>query len=470
VPAWFEDAKLGIFIHWGPYSVPAWANPVRHLHGAPTDLEINPYAEWYQNALRFPGSPTRLHHVKTYGPEFSYYDFGPIFRRESAKMDPAVWAGLIKASGARYTVLTTKHHDGFTLWPSCHKNPKRSEWFSARDLVGELAQAIRKEGLRFGTYYSGILDWSFQPRPFKTVLDGVLNPPSSLEYARYCHAQFMELIHRYRPDVLWNDIGYPLLGRPKHLLANYYNQVPEGVTNDRWFAWWVPSGSIAYPVMRVALKMAEAVSPALHKLIHDKAQNEVEPLLGDFVTPEYAQFDHTVSYKWETCRGIGSSFGFNQNEDDSYMLTGDELIRSFVDIVSKNGNLLLNIGPRADGSIPENQQKPLLELGAWLRTNGEAVYGSRPWKRAQASSMEGNDIRFTKKDNNLFVFIMDPDPAKSITIPGISLKADSRVKLLSDQRDLVWSNTEAGLRLSLPEIFNDAPVHVAKLKLHELGV
>ncbi len=160
VPAWFHDAKLGIMIHYGPYSVPGWANPVSHMQGAPTDGELTPYAEWYQNALRIPGSPTQQYHDKTYGRNFSYYDFGPVFRDELEKVDPAAWTDLIKSCGARYAVLTTKHHDGFNLWPSRHVNPKQAQWFSTRDLVGEVAQALRNQGLRFGAYYSGILDWS----------------------------------------------------------------------------------------------------------------------------------------------------------------------------------------------------------------------------------------------------------------------------------------------------------------------
>ncbi|MBI3469839.1 MAG: alpha-L-fucosidase [Candidatus Solibacter usitatus] len=154
VPEWFEDAKLGIFIHWGLYSVPAWATPSGELGKVAPDqwFKNNPYAEWYLNTLKIPDSPTRKHHTATYGESFQYLDFVPIFNREIQKWNPDAWAKLFQEASARYVVLTTKHHDGFTLWPSQVRNPHRrpDQQHASRDLVGELTKAVRAQNLKMG--------------------------------------------------------------------------------------------------------------------------------------------------------------------------------------------------------------------------------------------------------------------------------------------------------------------------------
>jgi len=169
VPDWYSDAKLGIFIHWGLYSVPAWAPPSGELGKVDRNKWFyqNPYAEWYLNSLRLKDSPTYKHHIETYGAKFDYYDFATIFNKDTQQWKPSEWAKLFHGTGARYVVLTSKHHDGFRLWPSQVPNPKRpSDSITAkRDLVGELTAAVRAEGLKMGLYYSGGLDWTFEPKP-----------------------------------------------------------------------------------------------------------------------------------------------------------------------------------------------------------------------------------------------------------------------------------------------------------------
>lgn len=468
VPAWYHDAKLGIFIHWGLYSVPGWAVPVKGLHGLPTSNVESPYAEWYQNMLRYRGSQVWQYHHRTYGDGFAYDDFAPIFERESARMDAVAWAHFIKATGARYTVLTTKHHDGYTLWPSRHLHPKKAGWGARRDLVGDLATAVRSAGLRFGVYYSGIYDWSFQPRPIVDVYDGVVNGVSSLSYARYCYAQFTELIERYRPDILWNDIGYPALGRVKKLLAYYYNTVPEGVANNRWWTWWLPSSAPVYPVSKAILKLAVALSDDLrHMLAGEDLLGDDIPL-GDYATPEFASLPERTAWKWETTRGLGSSFGYNRNEDTSTVLTGDTLIRMLVDIVSKNGNLLINIGPMADGTIPDYQQKPLLALGAWLAKNGEAIYGTRPWHTSGAVASDGTEVRFTRGPRELFVFLLQPEGNRTIVIKDLGLKDGGRVRLLNGGRAIGWSSQGQDLALHLPALPEAETVPVLRIEADEI--
>jgi alpha-L-fucosidase len=392
VPEWFQDAKLGIFIHWGLYSVPAWATPTGELGkvDANTWFTNNPYAEWYLNTLRIIGSPTYKHHIATYGKNFDYYRFAETFNNDKESWKPEQWAALFKKTGARYVVLTTKHHDGFRLWPSQVTNPHANgrELSSKRDLVGDLAAAVRTENMRMGLYYSGGLDWTFTSEPIKNRDDLLARVPQSEEYARYADAHWRELIARYKPSVLWNDINYPRAGEIPQIFAEYYNAVPDGVIDDRF---GVP--------------------------------------FADYTTPEYAKYDKITFAKWETCRGLGFSFGYNQVEGPQQVLPPRELIALFVDIVSKNGNLLLNIGPKADGTISDIQLDRLHKLGAWLEVNGEAIFGSRPWVRA-ASTSDTGDIRFTSNRGSLYAIYLSPVTGSSLKIPSVHAEEGTKAEIL----------------------------------------
>lgn len=168
LPQWFDDAKFGIFLHWGPATVPAYAPPDSDFNeifrtNYDNAFAFSPYAEWYQNVMQFEQSPTHSFHQENHGPEVSYDDFAEQFKRDVVAWDPEDWADIFADIGARYVVLVTKHHDGFLLWPSVEPNPHKDAWQTERDLVGELAAAVRNRGLRFGTYYSGGIDWSFEP-------------------------------------------------------------------------------------------------------------------------------------------------------------------------------------------------------------------------------------------------------------------------------------------------------------------
>ncbi len=391
VPDWFHDAKLGIFIHWGLYSVPAFAPPTGELGKVDwnTWFYQNPYAEWYLNSLRLETSATRKHHNEKYGADFDYYRFATTFHKDSEKWDPAKWAEVIKRTGAGYAVLTTKHHDGFALWPSKAKHPTRNDLTTKRDFVGELTSAVRKQGMRLGLYYSGGLDWSFETKPVAKMADLRTTAPQSQAYADYADAHWRELIERYEPAVLWNDIGYPKLGKIANIFADYYNRLPEGLVNSRFN------------------------SPHI-----------------DFTTPEYTRYDKIVDKKWETCRGLGFSFGYNQVEDGRHVIAVDKLIEMLIDITAKNGNLLLNIGPRADGSISEIQMDRLTKLGDWMKTHGEGIRGTRPNPALpQAKTPTGEEIRFTRKDDRtLYAFVFQRPASGVVEIPGLAKPA--KVELL----------------------------------------
>jgi len=413
-PAWYEDAKFGIFVHWGLYSVPAWAPPSgTHADMGPREWVWNKaYAEWYMNSMHLQGSPTWKHHVATWGEGFDYYDFAGPWNEALRRWDPEAMAALLAEAGARYVVLTAKHHDGYTLWPSRVANPNLPDGVPppARDVVGELSRAARARALRMGLYYSGGLDWTFYRTPIADETYMRETVPQGLDYAAYADAHLRELVYRYRPSVLWNDISYPKQGSLLEILANYYNLVPEGVVNDRW-------GQAG---------------------------------VGDFATAEYERARALRGEKWEACRGMGFSFGYNQAEDESHTLSVDAIVDLLADLTSKNANLLLNVGPMADGTIPPLQAERLRGVGRWLRASGEAIYGTRPWTRAEGTTAEGGAVRFTRKGGTLYAILLERPPGASVTIRDLRLAAGSRVELVGLDAPLRWEARGADVLVRLP--------------------
>jgi alpha-L-fucosidase len=414
LPQWYAGAKLGIFIHWGLYSVPGWAplSHPEHDFASADYIKYNPYAEWYLNVLRIPGSPTAEYHKQHYGADFGYYEFAPIFNRESKKWDPEQMATIFREAGARYVVLTSKHHEGFTLWPSSTPNPspslKASQLHAERDIVGELTTAVQKQGMKMGLYYSGGYDWTFNTGPIETSMDYVAVKPETEAYGKYAFAQIHELIDRYKPAILWNDIDWPKTGNALQVEADYYNAVPDGVIDDRF--------GIAH---------------------------------ADFTSPEYQKLDKISDKKWEECRGLGRSFGYNRAEGEAETIAPGDLISLLVDIVSKNGNLLLDVGPMADGTIPSVQMERLKALGGWLKQNGEAIYDTVPWRVAVGKSAEGDDLRFTRKNDDLFVTVLGKPRGSSLTISEVSMR-EGRVYLLG-MPDVLNTRAEEGkLQITLP--------------------
>ncbi len=433
VPDWFKDAKLGIFIHWGVYSVPAWAPLTGELSKVVVErgweywFKNNPYAEWYYNSLKLEGSDTYNHHRATYGDRFIYDDFIPRFNSAIQKWDPMQWAKLFSKIGAKYVVLTTKHHDGFLLWPS--KTVNRPERVAARDIVGELTQAVRNEGMRMGLYYSSGIDWSSLDTTvtdFNTLTQAVIQDPG---YAKYVNAHWRELIDRYEPSILWNDIGYPVAGNANEIIADFYNNIPEGVVNDRFDL----GGQLG-----------------LHY---------------DFSTPEYSQLKDIDPKKWESTRGLGYSFGYNQNDNDENMISTDELVDLFVDVVSKNGNLLLNVGPAADGSIPKLQMERLLGLGKWLDVNGEAIFGSRYWIRSEGMTNKGIEVRYTTNQGNLYAVLLKEPIGKTVAIEGLTVPENALITMLGAGGELPWHQDGENLVVTLPDMseLEQSPAYTLKI-------
>jgi alpha-L-fucosidase len=450
VPAWWRDAKLGIFVHWTPASVPAFA-PVDADMGAlmakrdPHAMAWSPYAEWYENSLRFPESPVARHHRDVYGTR-DYREFAAEWEAALEGWDAGEWADRFVACGARYVVLVTKHHDGYCLWPTDVRNPHRPGWNCRRDVVGELAEAVRGRGLRFGVYYSGGLDWTFNEHPIGTFSDLLRAQPRG-DYVDYAESQVRELIARYRPSVLWNDISWPApAGRLAALLASYYRDVPDGVVNDRFMPWSVlwrlaqsrPAGDV---IDRVAARGARASTGIIPP----------RPPFFDVRTPEYTVFHSPQRHPWECVRGIDHSFGHNRASGEEHFLPAGELLWSLADIASKGGNLLLNVGPRGeDATIAPAQLLRLDWLASFTAENGTALYGTRPWVHCEGSS-PGAEFRYTARDRDVFAFVRpgpgDP-PVEHVTLAEIETGPASTVTDLSGV-ELESSFDAAGLAVTL---------------------
>lgn len=437
LPKWFEDAKFGIFIHWGTYSIPGWAPTgygVQDLIAGDTNSTESPYAEWYWSNSQQANSLTKEWQDKTYGAEFKYEQFAPMFNQAAQQWDPNDWAALFKQVGARYVVLTTKHHEGFCLWNSAQANPNRANYFSARDIVGELTNAVRGQGLRMGLYYSGGLDWTFKPLPITGMLGTLFAMPQDAAYVDYSTAQFKELVARYAPSVLWNDIGMPDNADVLGIFADYYNHLPEGVVNNRWGQYHVKDLPPEYLTPEGRQKLEEEITRAFASGVIGGS------LHSDFDTPEYATYDKIVPKKWETTRGIGHSFGYNRNETAQDYTAVPDLVRLLVDAVSKNGNLLLNVGPMADGTIPALQRERLLGLGTWLAANGPAIFETRPWTRAEGTAQaDGQEfpLRFTQRDNAVYATLLGLPSARQVRLRDLNVPVQT-VELLGHPSPLAW--------------------------------
>lgn len=348
MPKWFNEAKFGIFIHWGVFSVPAWRTVDNTLFGS--------YAEWYYASVysNYRNNDPD-YHATHYGKDFLYRDFAKSFTAELFK--PEDWAELFKDSGAKYVVLTTKHHEGFCLWPT--DNVHKKNWNSGdigpkRDLLGDLSKAVRAIGLKMGVYYS-IIDWetNWSHRPeggyFVPERDRKLFGIDEAKYPdEILIPQLKELVTKYQPCLIFSDGGEWDLNenysKTKEFLAWLYNEAPnkdEVVVNDRFC-------------------------------------KEMTASHGDYYSTEYNDKEgFGKQHPWEESRGIGKSYGFNKAEQLEDYCTSKELIDKLIGIVGKGGNFLLNVGPTADGRIPTLQQERLRDIGRWMKVNSEAIYDSK---------------------------------------------------------------------------------------------
>jgi alpha-L-fucosidase len=413
-PDWFRAAKFGIFIHWGVYSVPAWA---------PVGKE---YAEWYWQHMNDPNDPTYDYHRQTYGEDFDYDDFIPRFT--AARFDPRDWLRLFQRAGARYFVLTSKHHEGFCLFDTAYTDRNAVRLGPKRDLVGELFAAAKAvaPGLHRGLYYS-LPEWynpalPWQGHPPRNPYTGAALPytgyrPVADYVADFQVPQLKELITRYRPEVLWGDIGYPATDRS--VLQLYFDQ---------------------------GLSTGDQVT----------VDNRMGLPDYDFGTPEYASSFSLQTSTFEASRGIDPfSYGYNAATPDDAYATAEQLVGQLVDIVSKNGNLLLDIGPTADGTIPAVMRTRLEQIGGWLDVNGEAVYDTTYWAKGAADG----DLRFTVRPNEAFYVTSLTAPGGTVTVSmPVPVRDGDRIRLLGWRGGpLAWHRDTAGrLVVEVPAAARDS--------------
>ncbi len=441
-PAWYRDAKFGIFIHWGVYAVPAFGS------------------EWYPRLMYLEGTPENKHQVATYGPltSFGYKDFVPMFHAEH--FDPQAWAALFKASGARYVVPVFEHHDGFAMYDS-----GLSDWTAAkmgphRDLVGDLAKAVRAEGLHLGASSHRVEhDW---------FLEGGRREASDVNDPKL--AAFYGPAHqRHNPDYdnLLDDWTYVSPEYARDWLARDAEIVEKYHPELLYFDWWIGDPSVRPYLAQFAAFFYNST------LAHDGAagvinyKNTAMEAGSAVLDVERGQLAATRALPWQTDTSVSNtSWGFI--EHDTFK-TPAIVIDQLADIVSKNGNLLLNIGPRADGTIPDEVQSVLREVGAWLQVNGEAIYGTRPWRvfgegptqapsgafhDADAKPYTAEDFRFTTKGETLYAIELAPG-TQQVVIHSLAsgVAGSSRVHsvaLLGSGAAIPFQQNDDGLHITVP--------------------
>ncbi len=432
-PQWFDDAKFGIYCHWGPYSVPAFDN------------------EWYSRNMYIKGHKAHEHHLKTYGTldKFGYKDFIPMFTGE--KFDVDQWVELFKKAGAKFAGPVTEHADGFAMWDSKVNSFNAAKMGPKRDIIGMFEKALRKNDMKFIATFHHMWLWAWYPTWDKKVdasnpkyadLYGPVvtpeewdNPYSDKEFNDTFVAKIKEVVDKYKPDLMYFDVRMDRVSEAhrQKFAAYYYNK---------------------------ALEQNREV------VITYKKQ-DMAPGSG-ILDSERGRMSNLQPFKWMTDDSVCWQSWAHLHEPQ--YKSPKRLIDSLVDIVSKNGNLLLNIPPRADGTIPEEVQALLLEIGAWLDINGEAIYGTRPWQvygegptkvyeghfsEIDNELMTARDIRFTTKGNNIFVLCMGV-PYETIRVNSFNKEAlkgkkIKSVQLLGSKEKINYSQDKAGLSIHPPK-------------------
>ncbi|HEU5399768.1 MAG TPA: alpha-L-fucosidase [Terriglobales bacterium] len=446
IPQWYKDAKFGIFIHWGVYSVPAFNN------------------EWYSRNMYQVDSPEFKHHIATYGPQskFGYKDFIPLFKAE--KFDPNHWAEVFRRAGAKYVVPVAEHHDGFAMYDNSYGKWNAATMGPKRDVIGLLEKAVRKRGLYFGVsshraehywFFNGGRQFPSDVQdPQYAGLYGDAAPQESApsqEFLRDWLARSTELVDKYNPDLVYFDW--------------FIGEKPEYVPYIQQFA--------AYYYDRAAERNKHVVLNYKNKAFPEKAA-VLDVERGHFadIRPLHWQTDTAISWK---------SWCYVENDE---LKPPESLVQLLVDVVSKNGNLLLDIGPKADGTIPAEQEERLLAIGKWLDTNAEAIYATHPWKKFGEGPVQPTagafkekdekpytpaDIRFTMKDGILYAIALQSPADHKLLIrslssdsPLFSGKLDA-VHLLGSKSQLKWARTPEGLAVDLPADFQSSYPAVIKL-------
>eukprot|EP01133_Synstelium_polycarpum_P010205 gene10205-11887_t len=404
-PSWYDEAKFGIFIHWGVFSVPAYA-----VDGG--------CAEWYWETLetKSDGGSTAAYHNKSFGADFSYQEFAPQFTAHL--FDPKSWVQTIQSSGAKYVVLTSKHHEGFTMWDS----PQSWSWNAKdtgpkMDVVGALSSAVKSAGIHMGLYFSQY-EW-FNPLYLSDKASG--SPPTSQEYVNtVSYPQMIDIVTKYEPDVIWSD--------------GEWEQTSSYWRTPQFLSWLYSNSTVKDSVV-----------------VNDRWGSECRGVNGGFYTGgDKWNPGHLIPHKWENCNTIGSSWGNNQAQPLSDYQTSTQLIQELVSTVACGGNLLLNVGPTAQGVIPIVQQERLSDIGQWLGVNGESIYNTNPW-RVQNDTESGNQWYTTNSHSGAVyatIFEWPEDNVVTLTSPVTSKQ--TVITLLGVEGNLSYNSNGAGVNIKLP--------------------
>jgi alpha-L-fucosidase len=440
-PEWYKDAKFGIFIHWGVYSVPAFGS------------------EWYPRNMYMEGSPENKHQVATYGPltSFGYKDFIPMFKAE--KYDPQAWARLFAAAGARYVVPVFEHHDGFAMYDSGLSDWTAVKMGPHRDLAGDLAKAVRAEGMHLGASSHRVEhDWFLEGG--RAIVSDVNDPKYAAFYGP-AHKRTLQNNGALDQDWTYASPAYlnDWLARSAEIVEKYH---PDLI----YFDWWIGQPNVRpYLAKFAAFYYDESTKRGTQGVLNYK-DFAMEQGSGtqDF---ERGQLEKGRTLYWQTDTSVSNgSWGYIQN--DSFK-TPETVVHQLVDIVSKNGNLLLNIGPRADGTIPDEVQHVLLDVGGWLKVNGEAIYGTRPWRvfgegptkvvggafhDTDTKGYTARDFRFTTKGAFLYATELARPADRTAVIrslaTGNAAATVTKVELLGANEVVRFEQKADGLYLHLP--------------------
>jgi alpha-L-fucosidase len=424
VPQWYKGAKFGLCMHWGIYSVPAHHN------------------EWYEKHM-YTNSPIGQWHVQHFGPQdkFGYKDFIPMFTAENFHAD--AWAELFAKSGARFFAPTCQHHEGFALWDSKVTPFNSMNMGPHRDLIGELAKAIRKQGLKFGFTNHYIENFQFiNPPPemlekMKAEKADLFDPKwvdfyhvadrsdeACRKFLVDWYERVVELVNKYQPDIMWFDNGIDqryLDPLKLQVAAYYYNSAKKWgkeVTLNTKKAAFAPSG----------------VNTAT---------------IGSILDFEGKVPASIRTGTWDVDSPIGNSWGYI---DSMRVATASAVVNRLIDIVSKNGTMMLNLSPKADGTLPQDQVETLLGIGKWLQTNGEAIYDTHNWIKFGEGGRDVPKINFTVKRNVLYAIIQGKYPVGQVTVTSLpeSLGKVGSVSMLGRNQQLTFSQDNGGLKVTLP--------------------